>query len=62
MRKLLLALCLALVFSLGLSGQQAALVKRNVNLRLDSSSDQPPIELLKPPAKLTVLNRFRPIS
>jgi hypothetical protein len=34
---------------------QKADVKRNVNLRADTSTDNPPIELLKPPAQLTLL-------
>jgi hypothetical protein len=35
---------------------QTATVIRNVNLRLDSSTEQAPIRLLKPPTVLTLLN------
>ena len=44
-----LTICWNLAFA------QTAIVKRNVNLRPDPSIDNDPVELLKPPATLTLL-------
>jgi uncharacterized protein YgiM (DUF1202 family) len=54
-----LAFLFLALFCLAASGQTAD-VKRNVNLRVDASTDNPPIELLKPPAQLTLLEPDKP--
>jgi len=48
----LLSICLLF---LGLANAQTATVKRNVNLRLDPSTDNTPITTLKPKAKLELI-------
>src|SRR5262245_10151562 len=52
--KPLLRICWLTVFSATLLAQ-TAVVKRNVNLRPDASTDNPSIELLKPPLNLSLL-------
>lgn len=53
--KRLIHLFLLVVFFLGLASAQTAVVTRNVNLRPDASTDNDPIEKLKPGAKLQLL-------
>jgi Bacterial SH3 domain len=51
-------LCVALLFCITsvLAQGQEAVVRRNVNLRSDASTDSEPITLLTPPARLTLLS------
>jgi hypothetical protein len=54
-RRLIAFIVLTLICSASVVAAQTATVTRNVNLRLDSSTDQAPIRLLKPPTKLQLL-------
>ncbi len=54
MRRLLCSLVLSLLCVI--AAAQTAVVTRNVNLRPDASSDNDPIETLKPGAQLTLLD------
>jgi uncharacterized protein YgiM (DUF1202 family) len=53
--KKILRLLFLFTICLNLALAQTAKVKRNVNLRQDPSTNNDPIELLKPPTKLTLL-------
>ena len=52
MRKLA---CFLLLTTVGIAGAQTVVVSRNVNLRSDASTNNSPIELLKPPASLVLV-------
>ena len=52
MRKLV---CFLLLLTAAVASAQTVLVSRNVNLRSDASTNNPPIELLTPPASLTLI-------
>src|SRR5262245_43851428 len=47
------------LFASSLALSQTTIVERNVNLRLDPSTDQDPITLLMPPAKLRLLETMK---
>ena len=54
-QRLIAFVVLGLICAAPVVAAQTATVTRNVNLRPDSSSDQAPIRLLKPPTKLQLL-------
>jgi hypothetical protein len=56
MRRLLLATALVGLFCSSAFGQQTATVTHNVNLRPTAATTNPPIELLAPPATVTLLS------
>lgn len=57
---MMLAILLAVASSPALA--QVAVVKRNVNLRVDPSSWQEPVRLLTPPEEMSVLDNLRQVN
>jgi hypothetical protein len=55
-RLILIVLCVLCSWPV-LAAEQTAVVTRNVNLRIDASTDQAPIRLLRPPTRVTVLDQ-----
>ena len=55
-RRLSVSLAIAIFVMAGVASAQSLVVKRNVNLRSDASTNTKPITLLAPPAQLTLLD------